>query len=350
MHSRWPVVSSFAAVAVLAFALSGCGGGGTVSTGGPNGDDNGISLLDNWQRFKDGNPTLRMTNEQVSEAWRSAARRSTHRVILAGPVSVGNDPASIIPPAETYPAFPVDTDACSPGECDFDPPPDGTWAFAPVLEHNDVPLAEFESRFTRTETLEPERGTDSQQTVLFDSLTLGGWLEYTHFNVSLTRWCTVGAPGCAESDDTDDFDLLYAGGGVLGYMAGGYSGTTPTGVGSAAWTGVVIGMEDLASTSLRREEPDVLLGDARIVIDDLAAPDVDVLFTNMHNVTEATRRGDMSWEDLPVEDGLFGGVSLESDGERYEYLVGMFAGPGHQEVGGEFRRDGIAGAFGAKRE
>ena len=348
MHSRWPGVSSLLAVAALAFALSGCGGGGTVSKGVPNGDDNGISLLDNWQRFKDGDPTLRMTSAQVSEAWRSAARKSTHRVILAGPVSVGNDPGSITP-AETFPAFPVDVDACSPGDCDFDPPPDSTWAFAPVLEHDGVPVAEFKARFSRTLTLEAERETDDEVTDLFDSLTFGGWLDYTHFNVSLTRWCRIGEPGCAETDDTDDFDPLYAGGGVLGYMAGSYSGTTPTGVGSATWTGVMVGMEDLASASLQRERPDVFLGDARVVIDDLSAPVVDVLFTNIHNVTEATRHRDMSWEDLPLEDGLFGGVSRESDEERYDHLVGMFTGPGHQEVGGEFRRSGIAGAFGAKR-
>ena len=348
LHYRWPGFFSFAAGAVLAFALSGCGGGGTVTTGTPDGDDNAISLLDHWQRFYDGNPTLRMTNAQVSEAWRSAARKSTHRVVLAGPIGIGNDPVSI-DPVETHPAFPVDADACSPGECDFDPPPDGTWAFAPVLEHDDVPLAQFRSRFTRTETLEPERGTDYTETYLFDSLTFGGWLDYTHFNVTVTRWCRIGEPGCAETDETDDFDALYAGGGVLGYMAGSYPGTTPTGVGSAAWTGIMVGMEDLASASLGRERPDLFLGDARIAIGDLAAPDVDVSFTNIHNVTEGTRRDDMSWRNLRLEDGLFGGVIRRSDGERYDYLVGMFTGPGHGEAGGEFRRDGIAGAFGARR-
>lgn len=348
MQPKWPRVSSFVAVAGLVLALAGCHGGGTVSMGNPNGDDSAMSLLDKWQRFEDGAPTLRMTSAQVSRAWRLAARKSTHRVILAGPVSIGNDPASVTP-VETYPAFPVDVDACSPGECDFDPPPDSTWAFAPVLEHNDVPLAEFKSRFTRTQTLEPERGTDSEQTSLFDSLTFGGWLDYTHFNVLVTHWCAVGSPGCAETDDTDDVDLLYAGGGVSGYMAGSYSGTTPMGVGTATWTGVMVGMEDLASASLQRERPDVFLGDARIVIDDLAAPDVDVTFTNIHNVTEGTRHRDINWEDLRLEDGLFGRVSRDGDVERYDYLVGMFTGPGHQEVGGEFRSDDIAGAFGAKR-
>jgi len=347
MKPTWSEVSSFVSASVLALTISGCGGG-TVSMGGPNSDAGETSLLEKWQRFEDGTPTLRMTNAQVSEAWRSAARKSTHRVSLAGPASVGNDPGSAVT-VETFPAFPVEALACSPGECDFDPPPDSTWAFAPVLEHNDLPLAEFKVRFTRTQTLEPERGTDDEQTTLFDSLTYGGWLDYTHFNVSVTRWCTVGSPGCAQADDTDDFDLLYAGGGVLGYMAGDHVGTTPTGVGSATWKGLMVAMENLASASLRHERPNVFLGDAGITIDDLAAPDVDVSFTNIHNVTEGTRRPDMSWQDLRLEDGLFGGVIRESGGERYDYLVGMFTGPEHQEVGGEFRSDGIAGAFGAKR-
>ena len=344
MGHYWLRISSLGALAALALALAGCGGG-TDAMGAPDVDDSGMSLSDKWQRFEDNVPTLRMTDAQVSGAWRAAAREATHRVILAGPVSVGNDPGPATP-AETWPAFPAAAEACSPGDCDLEPLPDSTWAFAPVLEHIGVPIAEFRSRFTETYTLESERGEDDRHTDLFDSLTFGGWLDYTHFNVSVTRSCTVGAPGCTEADDVD---LLYAGGGVLGFMAGRYLGMTPTGAGSATWTGVMVGMEDLESASLRRGRPDVLLGDARITIDNLAAPDVDVTFANIHNVTEGARRQDMRWEDLPLEDGLFGRVAREGDGDRYDYLVGMFTGPGHQEVGGEFRRDGIAGAFGAKR-
>ena len=57
----------------------------------------------------------------------------------------------------------------------------------------------------------------------------------------------------------------------------------------------------------------------------------------------------MSWENLRIQDdGLFGGLAGERDGN--EYIAGMFTGPRHQEVGGEFRRNGIVGAFGAKRQ
>ena len=313
--------------------------------GSPGDDGSGTSLLEKWQRFEDGAPTLRMTEAQVARAWKSAARTSTHRVIRAGPVSVGNDPGPDVP-VEMHPAFPAGADACAPGDCDFDPRPDSTWAFAPVLEHRDIPVAEFTSRFTETLTLEEQRDADDQQTELFDSLTYGGWLDHTHFNVTVTRGCTVGVTGCSETNGTDP---VYAEGRALGFMAGRYSGTTPGGAGSATWTGIMVGMEDLAPDLLQRGLPDVFLGDARVTIDDLAAPDADVAFTGVRNVTEGTRHRDMHWEDLPIEDGLFGSVSRESGEGGPDYLVGMFTGPGHGEAGGTFRRDGISGAFGASR-
>lgn len=344
-----PGVSRFIAVAALMLALAGCSSGGTVPMDGPGDADSGTLLLDKWQRFERGDPTLRLTEDQVSEAWRSVAGASTHRVIRAGPVSSGRDPEPDTPPVSD-PVFPAAADACAPGECDFDSPPDGTWAFTPVLEHRDIAIAEFRSRFTRTLTLEPERGTDGEQTDLFDSLTFGGWLDYTHFNVSVTRWCTVGSPGCAGTGDADDFDPLYAGGGVRGFMAGSYSGTTPTGTGSATWTGIMVGMEDLAPGTLRRGRPDVFLGDARVAIGDLAAPNVDITFTGVHNVTEGTRHRDMHWKGLRIESGLFGSASRVIGEDDPDYVVGMFTGPGHRESGGTFRRDGIAGAFGAARQ
>ena len=263
------------AVAALVLTLSGCGGGGTASMGGPGDDAGEASLLDKWQRFEDGAPTLRMTDAQVSRAWRSVARTSTHRVIRAGPVSVGNDPGSDNPVA-TDPAFPAGAEACAPGECGVDPRPDSTWAFAPVLEHRDIPVAEFTSRFAETRILEAGGEAGDRQTQLFDSLTYGGWLDHMHFNVSVTRWCTIGLAGCSETDDTDP---VYAGGGVLGFMAGSYSGSAPTGAGSATWSGIMVGMEVLAPDLLQRQRPAVFLGNARVTIDDLAAPDADVSFT-----------------------------------------------------------------------
>ena len=281
----------------------------------------------------------------MSEAWRSAANRSTHGVAL-GPetISAGSDPVSDdqvepvpnVVQAEAYP--------CSPGTCGLDPPPDGTddtVAFAPVLEHDDVPVAVAEGEYRLTITLEKDPPIEIDD--LFDFLRYGGWLDHTVFHVSFRRWCSVGAAGCPGTDP------VHEGGSVGGSMAGSYSETTPAGVGSATWTGVMVGMESgergtATASAVRSGQPDVFLGDARITIGDLAAPDVDVSFVNLHNVTEGTPHRDIAWEGLPVEDGLFG------DGNSEGYIAGMFTGPRHQEVGGHFLRDGIAGAFGAKRQ
>ena len=98
------------------------------------------------------------------------------------------------------------------------------------------------------------------------------------------------------------------------------------------------------AAAVQSGQPDVFLGDAHITIDDLAAPDVDVSLVNLYNVTEGARHRDITWEGLRVEDGLFG------EGTSEGYITGMFTGRRHEEVGGSFERDGIAGAFGAKRQ
>ena len=336
----------FCATAVV-LAVSGCGG---RSDGGHS-----LSILEKWQRFADGNPTLRMTDAQVSDAWRAAARTSTHYVNF-WPESVGRgaDPPSVDPASDD----PMDADvrveaAPCPGVCDLERPADSSiWSFAPVLEHNGFPVAEFKARYTRTLTLEDDGERvpeDDTTTTLIDILSFGGWLDHTNFRVSFSRSCVVGVAGCSESDP--EFEVAH----VQGFAAGGYSGTTPTGVGSATWTGVMIGMEspepgsDEASASLRSGRPDVFLGDARITIDDLAVPDVDVSFIDIHNVSEGTPHDGMSWENLRVQDdGLFGKRAGDRDGNGY--IAGMFTGSRHQEVGGHFQRGGIAGAFGARRQ
>ena len=159
-----------------------------------------------------------------------------------------------------------------PDVCDLERPT-GTsiWAFAAVLEHDGIPVAEFKAR--RTHTLE-ENGErvpeDETTTTLVDVLSYGGWLDHTEFRVSFARSCVVGVAGCSETDP--EFEVAH----VQGFAAGVYSGTTPTGMGSATWTGVMIGMEspepgsDEVSALLRNGQPDVFLGDARIMIDDLA--------------------------------------------------------------------------------
>ena len=321
MQSRWLGISSVAAVLALTFALSGCGGGS-----GNGGSE--MSISDKWQRFQAGNPTLRMTGAQIEQALDSRGRRASHELIwsLAGPVGGQQQIVVEVEPNEYEDSSQL--------------PPGSTLSFAPVLEHDGVPIAEVKVRVVYEDE-------DDGETYLLDTVTYQGWLDHTGFGVGFSALCNVDAPGCSGTSPV--YGWGFADGST---PLGVYPGTSPAGMGSATWTGVMVGMESpefgeheaAAALAWAREgRPDVYLGDARISIEDLAAPDVDVSFTGIRNVTEGTRHRDMSWEGLSVVNGLFGG------GGSDDYVAGMFTGPRHQEVGGEFRRDGIAGGFGAKR-
>ena len=92
-------------------------------------------------------------------------------------------------------------------------------------------------------------------------------------------------------------------------------------------------------------------GDARITLDDLANPDVDVFFTDIQN-GKGDSVADMSWRDIPISNGVFSTgppYAQEPPYEPLDHLGGMFTGPNHQEVVGTFEQSGIVGAFGAKR-
>ena len=327
MNSRLWLVSCVAGVALV---LSGCGGGGSPETAGNGsgsmnggtsggGDATPLSILENWQRFENGSPTLSMTGEEIEEAWMGAIERSTHVAWVDESVTVD--------------------------EIDVDLPTDLVLKSAPVMEHNGIPIAEIRARYTF-------KFDGGDATWLSDDLAYAGWLDHTEFRVSFDRECEVGAAGCSGNSP----DFMNAN--TFSSVRGRYSESTPTGVGSAVWKGVMVGMEYVhiydreydgpyAASDLLSPggHPDAYFGDAQIMIDDLAAPEVDVAFTNIHNVTDGTRHDDMRWDDLRVEDGLFGSGSWDEDN-----IVGMFNGPEHQEVGGRFERGGIAGAFGAKRQ
>ena len=332
MRSRWLGVSSFAAAGALALVLSGCGGsGGTGSTGDSNGESE-MSILDNWKRFEAGTPTLQLSSTQIEQAYESRNRAATHDLYWS------SQPFVCAPRSGDCGEPPYGVEVEQHENEEFQVPRGSTVAFAPVLEHNGVRISEMKARVIYEDE-------DDGETYLTDIVTYGGWLDHTVFGVGFFAECAVDEPGCSGTAP------VYAWGGANSLTPFGvYPGTTPTGMGSATWAGVMVGMEapklesEAAALAWVKEgQPDVYLGDALIMIEDLAAPDVDVSFTNIHNVTEGTPRDDMIWEGLSVENGLFG------DGDSDEYVAGMFTGSRHQEVGGEFQKDGIAGGFGAKR-
>ena len=80
------------------------------------------------------------------------------------------------------------------------------------------------------------------------------------------------------------------------------------------------------------------------------------------DAVRSLRIGDMVWQGLPLQGRAFGTDDiLFDDGAGYfrvasfggaaqGSIFGRLYGPGHEEVGGLFQRDGFAGAFAGKRD
>ena len=198
----------------------------------------------------------------------------------------------------------------------------------------------------------------------------GGWLDGSMFAMFGAR-----VPEDHESGMT------------FGLSIGNDSGSNPAGTGSATWSGIMVGGvvdgESLSSCcpDIRVVAPAPLLiqGDATIDIDDLTAPDVDVLFSNLVNLTLADARREysvqrqtlrsrfpvdysridyedailksvISWSDLPLTNGAFTGGAPDGSTRMDGSIEGRFYGVNHEEVGGVFQQGGFAGAFGATRQ
>ena len=154
-----------------------------------------------------------------------------------------------------------------------------------------------------------------------DYTVLGGWLEESFFGVSLNR-----AGGRIQGVSIDGFEALSA------FSLGNASGSNPLS-GSATWRGVMVGRDDANPTATVTGRTDLTY--------DFGDNTVDV---NMSNITGPRTYANMTWNDLAVRAGQFGGGSGSNS------LEGTFYGVSHQEVGGIFERNAIVGAFGAKRQ
>ena len=130
---------------------------------------------------------------------------------------------------------------------------------------------------------------------------------------------------------------------------------------TATWSGVMSGVESAPSSGSGA----FVHGDSSITVSGLATGagiSVDVAFTNIVNEDTGAAIDDMGWRGLPLRGREFGTDSvLFNDGDGYfrdtsfgaaadGRLYGRLYGPGHEEVGGLFHRDGIAGAFAGKRD
>ena len=130
---------------------------------------------------------------------------------------------------------------------------------------------------------------------------------------------------------------------------------------TATWSGVMSGVEASPSSGSGA----FVHGDSAITVSGLDAGtevSVDVAFTNIVNEETGAGIGDMVWRGLPLQGREFGTVDiLFNDGVGYfrdgsfgaaaqGSIYGRLYGPGHEEVGGLFHRNGIAGAFAGKRD
>ena len=208
-----------------------------------------------------------------------------------------------------------------------------------VMDHADLPIYRFNG----------ENSLSGLAPFSYD--TYGVWLEYTAFSVA--RTCDIGAD--CEQHNAFEYSVPSVGGRP--------SGSSPKGVGTASWVGVVIAAD--------METHNLVLGDAKLTIDDLAASVlVDIALTGLWDVDIGIARADIRWDDLPIGGGgpsvSVPGVDVFPPGAfgrgyaefglpgiaEGDYVIGQFFGDAHQEVAGIFMHQATrtSGTFGGKRQ
>ena len=151
------------------------------------------------------------------------------------------------------------------------------------------------------------------------------------------------------------FDSRYR---VIWFGDGSHTGPIASPGDSATWTGVMSGVKAAGSSGSFA----FVHGDSAVTVSGLDAGNdvsVDVAFTNVVNENGGARVGDMVWQGLPLQGRAFGTDDVRfSDRDGWYFrdagfgaeARGSIYSPGHGEFGGVFHRNGIAGAFAAKRE
>lgn len=119
-----------------------------------------------------------------------------------------------------------------------------------------------------------------------------------------------------------------------GFAAGEAAGTSPTGLGSATWSGIA---EAAATDTFERRR-----GTATVTIADLSlsSPRVGVEIDVPGFAIDSP-----AWSDIPLANGRYASGTAGLD-----YLAGDFHGPDHDETYGVFDTGAHVGVFGAKRD
>ena len=157
----------------------------------------------------------------------------------------------------------------------------------------------------------------------------GGWLEHSLFGTRQSLFI--------HEDDPDRGATI-----IDSYSLGFSSGENPRATeGSARWEGLMLG-RDMRASPARGQ---VMRGDADVTVEfGATGVTADVEFTDIVNIETGDLRNDVAWRGMAVEEGGFARRNAPGD-----TVSGRFYGPGEEEVGGVFERDGIAGAFGGRR-
>ena len=341
----------------VALTLSGCGGGGSPGT--PLGDelltdddgqpeDSAQVMRDAWQQFAEGDSGLELSTndfvdlhtqtsqdirsdgnsveDEYGEGWWVTGLEGDY-YLDDGSWRPGSRHEEIGPgggPEHTLTLTPQIRGIFLP---DLNAIPDYIdVSFNPVLEHNGIKLINFEAMGVFEEDGFRE---------IFEVDLYWGYGEWSLFMTDTEVECEEHAVDSCSEIHADEPDYEFA-------SAGHWTGENPQGLGSAAWSGIMFGRD---VTQYEPGNAGRILGEARIEIDDLSSPYVDVRFAGVTDLETGTARADMAWTDLSLEGGAFNDLS---PGERVT-ISGAFYGPSQQEAGGIFDRDGIVGAFGAVR-
>ena len=157
------------------------------------------------------------------------------------------------------------------------------------------------------------------------------------------------------------------------HSAGNVTGTDPdlSSGGTATWSGAMWGF---LMTDPDLSEPDAFVqGDASVTVSSPrgnAGRMVDVEFTNIRHESTGAGLEDMRWDGLPLRSGSFGISPVhanDADSSRHPAsygISGRFYGPNHEEAGGLFGRREVmldqhlagrvraevSGAFGVRRD
>lgn len=139
-------------------------------------------------------------------------------------------------------------------------------------------------------------------------------------------WATHGASFSATGSV---FDPTLGSLALVMPMSGGIGARTNPVSGSATWAGAMVGNR-IGARSVGAE----VIGDAELRVRFPTAT-LDVGFTNVSEVVSGAPLAGMRWNAVPMIGGEFEAAGLS----------GRFYGPGHEEAGGVFERNQIAGAF-----